>query len=57
MPEHELKAHSHVFENMFSMPPNSEDGAVEGTSDDKPIHLEGVKKEAFKLLLKLLYPL
>lgn len=35
------------------MPPDAEDNAIEGISDDKPIHLEGVKKEAFKLLLLL----
>jgi len=39
---------------MFALPPPDE--GIEGQSDDRPIHLEGVKKDHFKLLLKLLYP-
>jgi len=39
---------------MFALPPTDE--GIEGQSDDRPIHLEGVKKDDFKQLLKLLYP-
>ena len=49
-----LEEESDVFKDMFTLPPSPGE-EVEGQSDDKPIRLEGVKKEEFSSLVKLLY--
>ncbi len=51
-----LEEESEVFSKMFTLPPPPGE-EVEGQSDDKPIRLEGVKKEEFRSLLRLLYPM
>ena len=50
-----LEGESEVFKAMFTLPPSPGE-EVEGQSDDKPILLEGVKKDEFRSLLRLLYP-
>ncbi len=41
---------------MFTLPQADAD-AVEGNTDDKPIHLYGVSKIDFERLLNFMYPL
>jgi len=47
--------HSAVFRDMFEMPPTVGE-AVEGTSDQNPIRLDGVSAVDFERLLSILYP-
>jgi len=49
-----FESESEIFKTMFTLPPPS--GGVEGQSGNRPIRLEGVKKDGFKLLMKLFYP-
>lgn len=56
MPKHELVGQSTVFRDMFTLPSGEGNGKVEGGSDDNPILLDSVSRDAFKLLLKMLYP-
>jgi hypothetical protein len=51
IPKDTLKTQSHVFEGMFDVGDRS---AGEGASDDKPIVLEGYKRQDFESLLKIL---
>jgi hypothetical protein len=47
---------SEVFQDMFAMPPP--DGkAVDGSSDDHPLRLEGHSATEFRRVLKVLFPL
>ncbi|KAL0955731.1 hypothetical protein HGRIS_001948 [Hohenbuehelia grisea] len=47
-------AESEVFADMFKLPVPQ--GAVaDGESDAQPIHLEGISKDAFRILLSLMY--
>ncbi|KAI5120655.1 hypothetical protein M0805_007992 [Coniferiporia weirii] len=41
----------HVFRDMFALPPGDQSDSLEGSSDNKPIRLEGVDKASFNLLL------
>lgn len=50
-----FEGESEVFNTMFTLPPPPGEN-FEGQSDDRPIRLDGVKKEGFKLLMKLFYP-
>ncbi|KAF9021717.1 hypothetical protein BDP27DRAFT_1439103 [Rhodocollybia butyracea] len=52
---HFLSSQSEVFKGMLEMPLPS-DGAIEGMSDESPIHLEGVSKQDFRQLLRVLCP-
>ncbi|KAL5485147.1 hypothetical protein ACEPAI_7789 [Sanghuangporus weigelae] len=56
VPRHELEQQSTIFRDMLGLPPVGGNENVEGESDDNPILLDSVSKDAFKLLLKLLYP-
>ncbi|KAL5523839.1 hypothetical protein ACEPAG_8012 [Sanghuangporus baumii] len=56
VPRHELERQSTVFCDMFRLPPVEGRESAEGGNDDNPILLDPVSKDAFKLLLKLLYP-
>ena len=52
-----LERHSPVFRDMFAVPqPNSEEG-VEGSNDDNPIVLEGIKSQDLAHLLSCIFPL
>ena len=53
-----LVQHSPVFRDMFMVPqPEPESGgSIEGSNDDNPIVLEGVKSQDFTLLLSYLFP-
>ncbi|KAH6908546.1 hypothetical protein BKA70DRAFT_1280143 [Coprinopsis sp. MPI-PUGE-AT-0042] len=51
VPKQALTSQSHVFEGMFDVGDHS---AGEGESDEKPIVLEGYKKEDFECLLEIL---
>lgn len=50
-----LSNESEIFRGMMDVPLPS-DGTAEGMSDDHPIRLEGVLKEDFRQLLRVLCP-
>ena len=54
VPRSTLESQSKVFRDMFSLPPPSRD-LLEGSSDEKPIHLHDIKADEFKLLLRALF--
>ncbi|KAF9243217.1 hypothetical protein BU15DRAFT_43324, partial [Melanogaster broomeanus] len=51
VPRHTLESQSKIFRDMFSLPAVE----AEGSSDDNPIRLDGVKKVDFKCLLEVLF--
>lgn len=55
IPSHFLSSQSEVFQAMLELPLPS-DGTIEGMSDENPIHLEGVSKQDFRQLLRVLCP-
>ncbi|KAK0486268.1 hypothetical protein IW261DRAFT_1454669 [Armillaria novae-zelandiae] len=55
-PRYQFIEHSDTFRAMFTLPQADAD-AVEGNTDDKPIHLYGVDKIDFERLLNFMYPL
>ncbi|KAL4068670.1 hypothetical protein V8B97DRAFT_2057421 [Scleroderma yunnanense] len=55
VPRHTLEAQSTVFQDMFSFPPPPSI-EVEGSSNECPIRLDGVKADEFRQLLKVLFP-
>jgi hypothetical protein len=46
---------SEVFCSLFQLPV-AQDLPIEGSSDQKPLHLEGVKEDDFRQLLKVMFP-
>jgi len=54
VPARNFTIESEVFETMFKLPQNP-NIAVDGCSDDQPLRLEGVKREDFRQLLRVMY--
>ncbi|KIK32244.1 hypothetical protein CY34DRAFT_101927, partial [Suillus luteus UH-Slu-Lm8-n1] len=50
-----LSSASNVFRDMFAATQNSGQMELDGMSDDKPIHLEGISRDAFELFLELTF--
>ncbi|KDQ51208.1 hypothetical protein JAAARDRAFT_199247 [Jaapia argillacea MUCL 33604] len=46
--------HSDIFRDMFQLPTQGAD--VDGSSDENPLRLEGIKKKDFVRLLRIMYP-
>ncbi|KAH7890554.1 hypothetical protein F5I97DRAFT_1940329 [Phlebopus sp. FC_14] len=55
VPRGPFETESTVFRDMFLLPTGDQD-VLEGSSDANPIQLEGIKKDDFEQLLKVLYP-
>ncbi|KAJ7157740.1 hypothetical protein C8R46DRAFT_852931, partial [Mycena filopes] len=56
VPRWQFERHSGVFATTFSLPQPGE-GGVEGSTDEHPLLLNGIKAKDFKALLGILYPL
>lgn len=59
MPRQNFITESEVFADMFELPPPSGQGveaALDGSDDDKPLRLEGIKKSDFEQLLRVMFP-
>ncbi|KAK0226417.1 hypothetical protein IW262DRAFT_1248604, partial [Armillaria fumosa] len=54
VPTYRFIEKSETFKAMFTLPQTKTD-TVEGDSDDKPIHLQGISKVDFERLLKFMY--
>lgn len=54
VPKLYFKHNSSVFNDMFTLP--SGDSEIEGSSDEKPIILEGIQCGDFQRLLQVMYP-
>ncbi|KAG1738584.1 hypothetical protein EDD22DRAFT_852048 [Suillus occidentalis] len=50
-----LSSASNVFHDMFAATQNSGQMELDGMSNDKPIHLEGISWDAFELFLELTF--
>jgi BTB/POZ domain len=46
---------SEVFCALFQLPV-AQDTPIEGSSDQKPLRLEGIKEDDFRQLLRVMYP-
>ncbi|KAJ7647769.1 hypothetical protein FB45DRAFT_1019981 [Roridomyces roridus] len=55
VPRFQFERHSSIFAATFSLPPA--DDVAEGSSEAKPLKLEGINRLDFERLLKVLYPL
>ncbi|KAH7928669.1 hypothetical protein BV22DRAFT_1126329 [Leucogyrophana mollusca] len=55
VPRHPFAEDSEVFGQMFQLPA-PEDTEPDGSSYEHPIHLDGIKKDDFRQLLKVLFP-
>jgi hypothetical protein len=56
VPRRNFATQSNVFSDMFQLPP--QDGTPpEGSSDDRPIRLDGIAKSSFTQLLRIMFPL
>lgn len=55
VPRHQFEQHSEVLRNMLSTPMGC-DSVRGGGTDENPIHITGVDKQAFKHFLTILYP-
>ena len=55
VPRQPLESQSKIFRDMFSLPVTEiTEFDTEGSSDNNPIRLDGIKKEEFKLFLEVL---
>lgn len=55
MPRDTLESQSDVFRDLFLLPVQA--NGAEGYSDTNPIVLEGIQREEFQSLMKVLYPM
>lgn len=56
VPSRNFAIESEIFSDMFHLPAPT-DGIHEGSSDERPIRLDGIKKSDFILLLRVMFPL
>lgn len=55
VPRYYFEQESDVFRDMFQFP--VAEGAVpDGCSDEQPLRLDGIKKEDFRQLLRVMFP-
>jgi len=58
VPRRNFAVESEVFADMFQLPAPTMDGrALDGSSDDQPLRLDGIKKSDFVQLLRVMFPL
>jgi len=55
VPRKPFEDQSDVFKSMFTLPPGH-NAEVDGLTDDKPIHLDNIKKNDFRAFLQVLFP-
>lgn len=55
MPKLYFERDSEVFRGLFTLPNNLE-VPEDGSSDERPLRLEGLKEHDFRQLLKVMYP-
>lgn len=55
VPRHHFEQDSVMFRDMFSLPVGAE-GTADGSSRETPLHLDGINKDEFRQLLRVLYP-
>jgi len=58
VPRRNFEIESEIFSDMFQLPvPKTADGrALDGSSDDQPLRLDGIKKSDFVQLLRVMFP-
>ena len=58
VPTRNFAIESEIFSDMFQLPvPTDGGGTPEGSSDERPIRLDGIKKSDFIQLLRVMFPL
>ena len=55
VPRRPFESESEVFSAMFELPPINGAYCVEGSSDDNPIRLDGVKEDEFRPLMWVMF--
>lgn len=57
VPRRNFAIESEIFSDMFQLPAPTVDGHVlDGSSDDQPLRLDGIKKSDFLQLLRVMFP-
>jgi len=58
VPRRNFAIESEIFSDMFQLPvPSEDERALDGSSDDQPLRLDGIKKSDFIQLLRAMFPL
>jgi len=57
VPRRNFAIESEVFSDMFQLPPPTDGTPPDGSSDDRPIRLDGIKKSDFIQLLRVIFPI
>jgi hypothetical protein len=58
LPRRNFATESEIFSHMFDLPvPTAGVLSPDGSNEDKPLHLEGIKKSDFLPLLEVMFPL
>ena len=57
VPRQNFAVQSEIFSDMFQLPGPADGTPSEGSSDDRPIRLDGIKKSDFIQLLHVMFPL
>jgi hypothetical protein len=55
VPRRYFEQESEVFHDMFRLPV-AEDAIPDGCSDEQPLRLDGILKEDFRQLLRVMFP-
>jgi hypothetical protein len=55
VPRHHFEQESEVFRDMFQLP-IAEDTTPDGCSDEQPLRLDGILKQDFRQLLRVMFP-
>ena len=57
VPRRNFANESEIFSDMFQLPaPTGEKHTLDGSSDEQPLRLEGIKKSDFLQLLRIIFP-
>jgi hypothetical protein len=54
VPRHHFEQESEVFRDMFQLP-IAEDATPDGCSDEQPLRLDGILKQDFRQLLRVMF--
>ncbi|KAJ7655372.1 hypothetical protein B0H17DRAFT_377824 [Mycena rosella] len=57
VPRYQFERHSDIFADMFTVPQPADSAQSDGSDDEIPLKLEGIKALDFQRLLQVLYPL
>ena len=57
VPRRNFAMDSEIFSDMFQLPASTDGTPPDGSSDERPLRLDGIKKSDFIQLLRVMFPL